>query len=66
MLTDTMILGYTRNRTLKLIYTLANYGADAEAYDEILRLAQQARDDLDAGRDPADRLADINGQIVEL
>lgn len=66
MLTDTMILGYTRNRTLNLIYTLANYGADAEAYDEILRLAQQARDDLDAGRDPADRLADINGQIVEL
>lgn len=66
MLTDTMILGYTRNRTLKLIYTLANYGADAEAYDEILRLAQQARDDLDAGRDPADRLADIDGTIVEL
>lgn len=66
MPTDTMILGYARNRTLKLIYVLANYGADAEVYDEMLRLAQQARDDLDAGRDPADRLVDINGQIVEL
>ena len=66
MPTDTMLLDYVHNRTLKLIYGLANYGADAEVYDEMLRLAQQARDDLDAGREPADRLADINGRVVEL
>lgn len=66
MPTDTMILGYARNRTRDLIYTLSNYGADAEVYDEILRIARQAHDDLDNGIDPGDRYDRINGQIVEL
>jgi hypothetical protein len=66
MPTDTMLLDYVHNRTLKLIYGLANYGADAEVYGELLRIAQQAKDDVDSGIDPGDRLADINGQIVEL
>lgn len=66
MPTDTMLLGYARNRTRDLIYTLSNYGADAEVYDEILRIAQQAKDDADSGIDPGDRLDRINGRVVEL
>ena len=66
MPTDTMLLDYVRNRTLNLVYTLSNYAAGPDVYDELLRIAQQAKDDVDSGIDPGDRLADINGQIVEL
>lgn len=63
---DTIILDYVRNRTLGLVYGLSNYNATAEAYAELLRIAQQAVDDLDAGRDPGDRIIKLNGEFVEL
>lgn len=63
---DTMLMDYVRNRTLGLVYALSNYNADAEAYAELLRIAQQAMDDLDAGRDPGDRIVTLNGVPVEL
>lgn len=66
MPTDTMLLGYARNRTRDLIYTLSNYGADAEVYDAMLQIIQQAHDDLNDGIDPGDRYDRINGQTVEL
>lgn len=66
MPTDTMILNYVRSRALGLVYTLSGYDASAEAYEELLRIAQQAKDDLDAGQDPGDRVACINRQYIEL
>ena len=66
MLADTMIMDYVRNRTLGLVYALSNYNAGPEAYAELLRIAQQAADDLDAGRDPGDRIVNLNGEPVEL
>nr|DAG46633.1 MAG TPA: PDZ domain protein [Caudoviricetes sp.] len=35
-------------------------------YGELLRIAQRAKEDIDAGVDPGDRLESINGKIVEL
>lgn len=66
MPTDTMLLEYIRNRTLDLVYTLSNYAADPDVYGELLRIAQRAKEDIDAGVDPGDRLEKINGRVVEL
>lgn len=66
MPTDTMLLDYVRNRTLDLVYTLSNYAADPDVYGELLRIAQRAKEDIDAGVDPGERLESINGKIVEL
>lgn len=66
MPTDTMLLDYVRNRTLNLVYTLSNYAADPDVYGELLRIAQQAKDDADSGMHPGDRLDCINGRVVEL
>lgn len=66
MQTDTLIMSYAHDRTLSMIYALSNYGADAEVYNEVLRIAQRAKEDIDAGVDPGERLENINGKIVEL
>lgn len=61
-----LLLGYGRRTALNLVYWLAKNNAPADAYDEVLRIVRQARDDLAAGLDPSDRLANVNGRIVEL
>lgn len=63
---DAMLMGYAQTAALRLVYNLARFDADAELYDEPLRILQQAKDDLAAGKDPLDRLADINGKIIEI
>lgn len=63
---DVMLMGYAQTAALRLVYNLARFDADAELYDEPLRILQQAKDDLAAGKDPLDRLENVDGRIYEL
>lgn len=63
---DAMLMGYAQAAALRLVYNLARFDADTELYDEPLRILQQAKDDLAAGKDPLDRLENVDGRIYEL
>ena len=63
---DTMLIPYARQTALKLVYNLANNDADKIAYEEAKNVLERAIAALDDGRDPADRIERIDGQLVEL
>ena len=60
---DALIIPYTRRRTLELVLSLSGYEADKDAYLEAKGILERAIDD---GRDPADNIEHIDGQLVEL
>lgn len=63
---DTMLIPYARQTALKLVYNLANNDADKFAYQEAKNVLERAIAALDDGRDPADSIERIDGQLVEL
>ena len=63
---DTMLIPYARQTALKLVYNLANNDADKFAYEEAKNVLERAIAALDDGRDPADNIEHIDGQLVEL
>lgn len=63
---DTLIIPYARQTALKLVYNLANNDADKFAYEEAKSILERAIAALDDGRDPADNIERIDGQLVEL
>ena len=63
---DTMLIPYARQTALKLVYNLANNHADKSAYEEAKNVLERAVAALDDGRDPADSIERIDGQLVEL
>ena len=63
---DTMLIPYARQTALKLVYNLANNDADKFAYEEAKNVLERAIAALDDGRDPADSIERIDGQLVEL
>ena len=63
---DTMLIPYARQTALKLVYNLANNDADKFAYEEAKNVLERAVAALDDGRDPADNIERIDGQLVEL
>ena len=63
---DTMLVPYARQTALKLVYNLANNDADKSAYEEAKNVLERAVAALDDGRDPADSIERIDGQLVEL
>ncbi len=63
---DTMLIPYARQTALKLVYNLANNDADKFAYLEAKGILERAVAALDDGRDPADNIERIDGQLVEL
>ena len=63
---DTMLIPYARQTALKLVYNLANSNADKIAYEEAKAALERAVASLDDGRDPAENIEKINGQLVEL
>lgn len=63
---DTMLIPYARQTALKLVYNLANNDADKFAYEEAKNILERAVAALDDGRDPADSIERIDGQLVEL
>ena len=63
---DTMLIPYARQTALKLVYNLANNDADKSTYEEAKNVLERAVAALDDGRDPADSIERIDGQLVEL
>lgn len=63
---DTMLIPYARQTALKLVYNLANNDADKFVYEEAKNVLERAVAALDDGRDPADSIERIDGQLVEL
>ena len=63
---DTMLIPYPRQTALKLVYNLANNDADKFAYEEAKNGLERAISALDDGRNPADSIERIDGQLVEL
>ena len=63
---DTMLIPYARQTALNLVYNLANIDADKFAYEEAKNVLERAIATLDDGRDPADSIERIDGQLVEL
>lgn len=63
---DTMLVPYARQTALKLVYNLANNDADKVVYEEARSVLERAVAALDEGRDPADNIERIDGQLVEL
>ena len=63
---DTMLVPYARQTALKLVYNLANNDADKFVYEEAKNILERAVAALDDGRDPADNIERIDGQLVEL
>ena len=63
---DTLIIRYVRRRTLELVLSLSGYEADKDAYLEAKGILERAVAALDDGRDPADSIERIDGQLVEL
>ena len=63
---DTMLIPYARQTALKLVCNLANNDADKFAYEEAKGVLERAVAALDEGRDPADNIERIDGQLVEL
>ena len=63
---DTMLIPYARQTALKLVYNLANNDADKFAYEEAKNVLERAIAALDDGRDPADSIERIDGQLVGL
>lgn len=63
---DTMLIPYARQTALKLVYNLANNDADKFAYEEARSVLDRAVAALDDGRDPANNIERIDGQLVEL
>ena len=63
---DTMLIPYARQTALKLVCNLANNDADKFGYEEAKGVLERAVAALDDGRDPADSIERIDGQLVEL
>ena len=63
---DALIVPYARRRTLELVLSLSGYEADKVAYEEAKNVLERAIAALDDGRDPADNIERIEGQLVEL
>ena len=63
---DALIIPYARRRTLELVLSLSGYEADKDAYLEAKGILERAVAALDDGRDPADSIERIDGQLVEL
>ena len=63
---DDLIVPYTRRRTLELVVSVSVYEADKDAYVEAKGILERAICALDDGRDPADNIEHIDGQLVEL
>ena len=63
---DTMLIPYARQTALKLVYNLANNDADKFAKKKEKNVLERAIAALDDGRDPADNIERIDGQLVEL
>lgn len=63
---DALIVPYARRRTLELVMSLSGYEADKYAYLEAKGILERAIAALDDGRDPADNIEHIDGQLVEL
>lgn len=63
---DTMLIPYAPQTALKLVYNLANNDADEFACKEAKSILERAVAALDDGRDPADSIERIDGQLVEL
>lgn len=62
---DALIIPYARRRTLELVLSLSGYEADKD-YLEAKGILERAIAALDDGRDPADNIERIDGQLVEL
>ena len=62
---DALIIPYARRRTLELVLSLSGYEAE-DAYLEAKGILERAIAALDDGRDPADNIERIDGQLVEL
>ena len=63
---DDLIVPYARRRTLELVLSLSGYEADKGAYLEAKGILERAIAALDDGRDPADNIERIDGQLAEL
>ena len=63
---DDLIVPYARRRALELVLSLSAYEADKDAYLEAKGILKRAIAALDDGRDPADNIERIDGQLVEL
>lgn len=63
---DALIVPYARRRTMELVLSLSVYEADKDAYLEAKSILERAIASLDDGRDPADNIDSIDGQLVEL
>ena len=63
---DALIIPYARRRALELVLSLSGYEADKDAYLEAKSILERAVAALDDGRDPADSIERIDGQLVEL
>ena len=61
-----LIIPYARRRALELVLSLSGYEADKDAYLEAKGILERAIAALDDGRDPADSIERIDGQLVEL
>lgn len=61
-----LLIPYARQTVLKLVCNLANNQADKDAYLEAKGILERAAAALDDGRDPADNIERIDGQLVEL
>lgn len=62
---DALIVPYARRRTLELVLSLSGYEADKD-YLEAKGILERAVAALDEGRDPAENIERIGGQLVEL
>ena len=60
---DALIIPYARRRTLELVLSLSGYEADKDAYLEAKGILERAVAALDDGRDPADNIERIDGQL---
>ena len=60
---DALIVPYARRRTLELVLSLSGYEADKDAYLEAKGILERA---VAEGRDPAENIERIDGQLVEL
>ena len=62
---DALLIPYARQTALKLVCNLSNNQADKDAYLEAKGILERAVAALDDGRDPADNIERIDGQLVE-
>lgn len=63
---NNMLYHFGQMMALRMVFHFSNANADGSVYDEPIRILQQAKDDIAAGRNPADRVKLVNGRVVEV